>query len=130
MHADDEDSLPVLRHKAAGVNGVPRDTIAELVRERAADDLEGPAAVVGSEILYVLEYECFRLLLLDDPLEIEKERALRAALEAVLAAERVLRRYAGDAERLAREASDQYVVVRNNATGDLCNVTVHFMIAE
>ena len=86
------------------------------------DDGERSALVVADEVLNVLEEESARLVLLDDPCDVEEERALGIAPKPVLPTEGVFLRYAGDGKRLARKSRQQDVMLRDVGGGDCCDV--------
>ncbi len=96
LEADDEDPLPMLGHEAAGVDHSPLDVIPQLVGERRPDDLKRPALVMVDEVLDVLEDERLRAVVLDNPRNVEKQRALSLACETMRASERVLLADAGE----------------------------------
>ena len=90
--------------------------------ETLADHPECVSLVMRLKIAHVLQQEGPRALLLDDAGDIEEERPLSRVEKAVRAAQRILLGDAGDAERLAREAGDQHVVVGDLGDVDLGDV--------
>lgn len=101
----------MLRHETLPVDHLAVDLVAEFLAQHLQDGGEGLALVVRDQVLDVLQQERLRFLLGDDARHVVEQRALRGAFEAVRTAERVLLRYAGDAERLAGKAGEQHVVV-------------------
>src|SRR5205085_10622972 len=82
--ADDEDSLPVLRHKQTSVNDSLRYSVTKILLKRPHDDVHSPALVMRAEILDVLKDEGFGLLRCNDPGDIEEKGSLRLVQEPVL----------------------------------------------
>ncbi|KAJ1551867.1 Alpha/beta hydrolase domain-containing protein 11, partial [Cladochytrium tenue] len=60
------ETLALLGHKALGVDDLPVDLIAQLLRQGAMDHLERPPPVVIDQILDVLQQEGPRPVMLDD----------------------------------------------------------------
>ena len=94
--ADDDRALAVLGDEALGIDDPLVDRVLEFVLQGVLDDLEGAALVVPEQVLDVLEDEGPRPVVGEDPGDVEEERALGAAEEAVRAAEGVLLGHAGD----------------------------------
>ena len=120
---DNEDALAVLGHERTCVDHAHGDVVAEILGEHAADDLKSPALVMTLEVLDVLQQECLRPLLRDNPGDVEEQGALSLILEPVLPAKGILLRDARDGEGLTREPGDQYVVVGDVAGINLGDVT-------
>src|SRR4051812_21176073 len=78
----DDDALTMLRHEALAIDHLGKDLVFELLFKNLFDDAEGIATIVAQKVLNVLEKERLRPLRRQDPLDIEKQCALRSALKA------------------------------------------------
>ena len=85
--ADEEDALAVLRHDALSINDFVIHDVAEMLGERAIDDVEGLSAVVAFEIFDVLLNERGGTVEVENVGDGEEKVALLFVLEAVLAAQ-------------------------------------------
>ncbi|CAM2160959.1 hypothetical protein PT2222_90176 [Paraburkholderia tropica] len=127
----DDDALAMLRREMAAVDHAVMHVVAEFVTQDLKNYVEGAALVVRQQVLDVLQQKGGRPLFGDDARHVEKERALRGALETVRTAERVLLRDARDRKRLARKAREQHVVVGHVGgleRGDIADEGVAFGI--
>lgn len=111
--ADDENAFAVLRNEVRAIYDAAMDVVAEVVGQGTADNVEGAAFVVRDEVLDVLQQEGARALCLDDARHVEEQRALCFAGEAVLLAQRIFLRHAGNRKGLAGKPGQQHVVVGN-----------------
>ncbi len=96
--------------KSSAVDNAAVDLIAEFVK-RAADYAERVSFIVGKQIAHVLEQKCTWTFRVNNSGDIEEERALRFACEAVGTTEGILLRYSGEAEGLAGEPREKNVVI-------------------
>ncbi|MNS46041.1 hypothetical protein D3C72_785240 [compost metagenome] len=119
--AHQHNALAVLRQEVLAVDNLGivgthilciRHVIAQLV-QGLHNNAEGFSAVVAFQVLDVFQHKNRRTTGVDNPHDIKKQRALRIAGKSVCPPKGILFRHASQRERLAREAGQQHIMLRN-----------------
>lgn len=97
--------------------GMPRVSyfISQLI-QRLHDDTEGAPLIVAFEVFDILQHKNRWLTSRDNSHHVKKQRSLGFAGKAMRTAHRIFLRDAGKRERLAGEASQQHIMLRDRFT--------------
>src|SRR5665213_874072 len=117
----------MLRHEMPTIQYAAGEPVTQFFK-RLANHAKRPAPIVRQQVLDVLKQESPRAFRRNDPRDIEEQRALGRALEAMGASERILLRHSRKTERLTRKTADQNVVIRHGRGLDFRDIAGNLVI--
>ena len=116
--ARDENTLAVLRNPWFCVEDPDVDAVAEFFLQRRTNDTKRVAFVMTPQVLDVLKEKRRRPMLLDNSSNVEEQRSLCLASEAMWSAECILLGDASNRKRLTRKTCGQQMMLGDTLAGN------------